>query len=272
MVDLMTDSQLAAAADRFHSMQSIKSFIIPLTLLRQTWSNHWHRVMRMPAGGAQAGGSMQTGFEMEMITCSAAHELMAGWPNKQEIRGGGMSWEARSMEEAGALLDFAKAPASWGALNGKPIPPLPSTREHRGVLMASPPITVAWQQRADGSTCLTVRFPLTIWMEDNAMILPPDDAQGNCFYQDPPGRSGMHRDLFKVWAHKLVGELLMEDYSMSKLACQHLPAAYKSDSSFVESEDARSVSSWGDVDSSDLEGAHRPPDVDSSDLEGAHLE
>ena len=82
--------------------------------------------MRMPAGGAQAGGSMQTGFEMEMLTAATARVLMKGWPNQQELRGG-LSWEVRTMEEAGTLLDFAKEPAKWGALNGKPIPPLPQT-------------------------------------------------------------------------------------------------------------------------------------------------
>ena len=170
------------------------------------------------------------------------------------------------MEEAGVVLDFGKL-GGWGALNGKPIPPLPQTREHRGVIMASPPLTATWQMRADGSACLTVRFPLTIWTEDNAIILPPDDSSGTAFYQDPPDRPGMHRDMFQAWAHKVVGELVVQDYLMTKMALNHLPSEYMSDSSVVEEEDERSVSSWGDVDSSDLEGAHRP--LDSSDEEAA---
>ena len=126
VVDLLSDTQLAAAAERHHATATTKAFLMPVALVRQTWMNHWHRVMRMPAGGATAGGSMQTGFEMELLTASAARELMEGWPNQQDMRGGGLSWEARTMEEAGKLLDFAKA--GWGALNGKPIPPLPQVQ------------------------------------------------------------------------------------------------------------------------------------------------
>eukprot|EP00966_Prymnesium_polylepis_P066932 1553560-Prymnesium_polylepis.1 len=46
------------------------------------------------------------------------------------------------------------------------------------------------------------------------MILPPDTnpMQGSTatfFYQDPPDRPGLHRDIliFRAWAHKLLGEL-----------------------------------------------------------------
>ena len=277
LVDLLSGSQLEAAAARYNANTSLnQQFLVPMTLLRTTWNNHFHRCMRMPAGGAQAGGSMQTGFEMEMLTAAAVHELMAGWPNPQEVRGG-LSWEARTMEEAGSLLDFAAA--GWGALNGKPIPPLPTTVEHRGILMASPPVTVCWQTRSDKSTCLTVRFPLTIWTEDNMIVLPPDDKDKIPFYLDPPGHPGFVRDKFKAWAHKILGELRALDYELTKPARDHLPQEYQScDSSCVEEEDTRSVSAEveADPDSSDEEGAHLPlqhrvaPMLDSSDEEGAH--
>ena len=235
VVDLLSESQLAAAAERFHaSSAQNQQFLVPIALMRRTWANHWHRVMRMPAGGAHAGGSMQTGFEMEMVTAAAASELMTAWPNRQE-RAGGVSWEARTMEQAGALLDFGKEPAKWGALNGKPVPPLPGTQGHRGIIMASPPITVTWR-----SSALSVRCPITIWMEENAMILPPDTTpmQGDAaistpFYQDPPGQPGLHRDLFRAWAHKLLGELTVLNYTFTETASAHLTSEYKSDSSCV---------------------------------------
>ena len=98
-VDLLSNEQLAAAANRYFALQQEKKeFMVATTLLRQTWTNHWQRVMRMPAGGAQGGGSMQTGFEMEMVTVEMARVLMKGWPNQQDMRCGGLSWEARTME------------------------------------------------------------------------------------------------------------------------------------------------------------------------------
>ena len=281
VVDLLSESQLAAAAERFHaSSAQNQQFLVPIALMRSTWANHWHRVMRMPAGGAHAGGSMQTGFEMEMVTAAAASELMTAWPNRQELRAGRVSWEARTMQQAGALLDFGKEPAKWGALNGKPVPPLPGTQGHRGIIIASPPITVTWR-----SSVLSVRFPITIWMEENAMILPPDTTpmQGDAaistpFYQDPSSQPGLHRDIFRAWAHKLLGELTVLNYTFTERASAHLTSEYMSDSSCVEEPDERSCSSLGTPDSSEAEGAHqegiaatRTTCSDSSDEERAHL-
>jgi hypothetical protein len=122
-------------------------------------------------------------------------------------------------------------------------------------------------------------------MEDDSMILPPDDNEGRPFYQDPPDRPGMHRDMFKAWAHTILGELHSAEYKFSQMALNHLPPEYLScDSCSEEEEDARSDSSLEEdvreeeareeVDSSDEEGAHLPmatrrEKVDSSDEEGA---
>ena len=131
----------------------------------------------------------------------------------------------------------------------------------------------------NGQTLLSVRFPIIIWSEEDAVILPPDDAQGNPFYQDPPGQPGLHRDLFKTWARRVASTLLMEGYPMSPAVVSHLPKEYHSDSdSDAQPVTPRSVSpepSAGEpmspADSSDAEGAHRPMTPDSSDAEGAHL-
>ena len=68
LVDLLTDLQLAAASMR-HQLRGRdpNHFQVPFTQLRQAWANHWNRVVRMSAGGAHRGGSMQTGFEMELL-------------------------------------------------------------------------------------------------------------------------------------------------------------------------------------------------------------
>ena len=186
------------------------------------------------------------------------------------------------MEELGPLLSFEKKPAGWGMQNGKPINPLPQTQGHRGVLMVSPPLTVTWTTRADKSTLLAVRFPITIWSDDDAMILPPDDGAGNAFYQDPVNLPGMHRDIFKKWAYYLLGELHSAQIPLTQQARTHVPKEYQGcDSSCGEEEDERSCSEEGEedvmppvMDSSDEDGAHLNkwmPMSDSSDEDGAHL-
>ena len=279
LVDLLTDMQLAAAAMRYQLRGGDPiHFQVPFTQLRQAWANHWNRVVRMPAGGAHGGGSMQTGFEMELLPLAAALELMKGWPNHQQQPRGGHSWEARTMKEAGEMLRFGET-GGWGVFNAKPIPLLPKAREHRGILIVPPPVTVTYRSRSDGTTSLTVRAPLTIWNEDNTMILPPDDADNNPFYLDPPGRPGMHRDIFKAWARNMMGELILLQYPMSAQALTHLPKDYESESSFEEEEDGRSVSSWRSswgkrsVNSSDWEDmALHCSGTDSSEEEGAPLD
>lgn len=45
VVDLLSEAQLAAAADRFHSTSAQnRQFLVPMELVRRTWVNHWHRV------------------------------------------------------------------------------------------------------------------------------------------------------------------------------------------------------------------------------------
>ena len=94
VADLLSDQQLAAAAERYNAKVALnKQFLLSLHALRLVWMNHFHKVIRMPAGGALGGGSMQTGFEMELTTLPAVEALMEGWPNRQEMGRGGLSWE-----------------------------------------------------------------------------------------------------------------------------------------------------------------------------------
>ena len=168
----------------------------------------------MPAGGANSGGSQQTGFELELITAAAARELFRSWPNHEVIRLGHV-WEARTMEEAETLLCFEEALAGWGVGNAKPAPPVSGSKEHKAILMVAPPITVTFQIRQDKTSQLTVRAPLVIYTEEDATLLPPDDKEGTPFYVDPPDRPGMHRDLFRAHAQKAVGLMVEEGWPLS---------------------------------------------------------
>ena len=232
ILPLMSVDQLMAAASYYYSTAApTKHYMVSLNHLQQVWANHWQRVLRMPAGGAHAGGALQTGFEMELVSASAVRLLMADWTNHQSIRFG-HSWELRSMEEAGKALGFSK----WGMLNAKPMPPVSGSDVHRGLIMAAPPITATWRLRNDATSVLVVRLPLVLWMEDNSTILPPNDSSGIPFYVDPEDQPGLHRDLFQGWARRVLGELVLHGFPMSPLACTHLPREYRSDEESSEGE------------------------------------
>ena len=171
--------------------------------------------MKMPAGGAHSGGSQQTGFEMELMTAASSKAIFGQWPNFQRSKLG-MSWEARTMEECESVLCFEESLAGWGIGNLKPAPPPTGSKEHRAVLMVAPPITVTFQIRQDRTTMLTVRAPLVIYTEEDATILPPDDKDGVPFYQDPPDSPGMHRDLFRMHAKKIISTMVEESWPLSK--------------------------------------------------------
>ena len=233
LLELMSEDQLQQAATRYAmSIAPRKQYVLSMAHLEQAWMNHWQRVLRMPAGGAHAGGAMQTGFEMELVSSVAVRSLMTNWPNHQSIRFG-HSWELRTMEEAAEGLHFHK----WGLMNAKPIPPVGGSHVHAGLILAAPPVTVTWRLRNDATSIMVVRAPIVLWMEDGSVILPPDDAEGTPFYVDPADRPGHHRDLFGSWARKVLGELALSGYPMSEMALTHLPREYQSDESSTEEEE-----------------------------------
>ena len=233
LVDMMTEDQLRAAM--LHYSMTVKpqeQYVVSKTHLVQAWNNHWLRVVRMPAGGAHAGGAMQTGFEMELVSAKGVRLLLSHWKNYESIRHG-HSWELRSMEDAAEALNFTK----WGLMNAKPIPPVSGSHVHAGIIVVVPPVTATWRFKKDLTTVLVVRAPLVIWREDDSIILPPDSASGVPFYVDPVERPGYHRDIFKVWARKLLGEFVIQGYPMSELAKTHLPREYQSEESSDEEEE-----------------------------------
>ena len=115
----MSFEQLKAASLMFNSISAATTEHNSNTIIgvRLVFANHLKSCIRMPAGGAGAGGSQQTGFEMELVTSDAASRIFEGWPNKESSRGGkSMSWELRSMEDMAAKLALQDPPAGWGAM------------------------------------------------------------------------------------------------------------------------------------------------------------
>lgn len=207
VVQMLNLEQLKAAFERFCLHYSPRpSMAVPLTTVRRVIYNHWRSCLKMPAGGANAGGSQQTGFELELITPLGAREIFKAWPNHAFVRMG-HTWEARTMDECASLLCFEDIPAGWGHGNAKPAPPTTGSKVHRAILMAAPPITVTYQVHQDTTGQLIVRAPVIIYTEEDAILLPPDDKEGTPFYVDPPTQPGMHRDLFRRHAKKMVKEM-----------------------------------------------------------------
>ena len=215
LIGMMSEEQLRLA-HVYYNLNHAPRLAMTLSLdnVRRVYANHWRSILKMPAGGATAGGSMQSGFEMEMVTAAAVRKLFANWPNYQSIRMG-HSWEARTMQECALVCAFQDQPFGWGMWNGKPSPPMAGAKEHHALIIASPPITVTWHMRADTTTVLTVRTPLVIFTEDDATVLPPDDKDGDPFYVDPPGCPGQTRDSFRSHALLLTKELLDGGHPLS---------------------------------------------------------
>ena len=181
----MSMDQLAEAFRLYSSIarSATHENFTPMSVVHQTFTNHIQRVLRMPAGGAQAGGSQQTGFEMELVSSPAAGAFFRAWPNHESTNAGRrQSWEIQSMEDLDNILNLQESPAGFGALMGKPMALAPGRHCHAGVLLCAPPFTAVWFQRPDSTTSLCIRFPIVLWTEADAVILPPDDANGIPFY------------------------------------------------------------------------------------------
>ena len=216
MLVLMMEIAQLEAAHKYYALNHAprRAMVVSLENVRKVIGNHWRSVLKMPAGGAHAGGSMQTGFDMELISAAAVRTLFSAWPNYEKIKMG-HSWEARTMEECALVCAFQDSPTGWGMWNGRPAQPLAGSKVHEAVLMFGPPMTITWKMRPDTTTVLSARAPLIIYTENDATILPPDDSQGKAFYLDPPGQQGYCRDLFREHARQLTKELLHSGFPLS---------------------------------------------------------
>ena len=210
----MTQLEEAVKYYRLHHA-TLQSTTISLTKVRRVMANHWRSCLKLPAGGAHAGGSQQTGFDMEMIDPATARVLFRGWPNYQSIRWG-HSWECRTMEEIAAVLSFEDALSGYGVANIRPAALKTGYTEHTTILVVAPPLTVTCIMRQDTTTMLSVRFPFIMYTEEDATILPPDTSENLPFYLDPSNQPGYHRDLFRDHARRAVHLLEEAGYPLSR--------------------------------------------------------
>ena len=198
LVDLLSSSQLEAAAARYNAtIAQNQQFLLPMTLLRTTWRNHFHRCMRMPAGGAQAGGSMQTGFEMEMLTATAVHTVdgwvaecagAARWPllGGEDDGAGSPPAGLRSCGMGGAQRE-ADTPAADDTGSSRDTNGVPAHHGH----LANP------SGQINMSDCALHVDHLDRGEHDHS---PPRRQPGQTFLRGPArrGNPGMHRDMFKA--------------------------------------------------------------------------
>ena len=106
-----------------------RAMVVSLENVRKVIGNQ----LKMPAGGAHAGGSMQTGFDMELISAAAVRTLFSAWPKELRedqngaLMGGAHDGRVRlGMRLSGLTnwLGYVKREASpTGALAGSKVAP-----------------------------------------------------------------------------------------------------------------------------------------------------
>ena len=85
------------------------------------------------------------------------------------------------------------------------------------LLLAAPPSTVRMRKTAqEGLNMLQINYAIVLWTDSDTIVLPPDttDLEGNPvpFYIDPPRQPGLHLDLFRQHAQKMLGRFLLAGY------------------------------------------------------------
>ena len=173
----------------------------------------------MPRGGANQGGSMQTCFVMPMVSDAAAITMFGTWP----VMAGqeGMCWELRTMASCEQHLAFEQNQWSqnWGLGNARAAAGY-SDQTASTLLLAAPPFTVRMRKTAqEGLSMLQVNYAIVLWTDSDTIVLPPDTTDLNGqpipFYIDPPRQPGLHRDLFRGHARKMLGRLLLAGFNFT---------------------------------------------------------
>ena len=111
--------------------------------LEDVWGEFFRLIksrMKTPRGGALGGGSMQTMFEMPMVTAEGAKAMFDEWPTKSAQND--PCWELSTMLQCETHLAFQlrKTAHAWGWGNGRPI--CTSSSLPSSLLLAAPPFTV----------------------------------------------------------------------------------------------------------------------------------
>ena len=196
-----------------------QAFHVPLD---SVWGE-FHRLLRgrmkMPRGGPNGGGSMQTNFDMPMVTERMAELMFGQWPSK--VGETDPCWELSTMAQCETYLAFHESvwAAAWGYANVRPIQIASS--EASCVLLAAPPFTVRLRETSEGLKILAVHLAMVIYTETDSVILPPDaeepeTGQSIPFYKDPPRRPGLHRDIFRRHSKRMVGCLLKAGFTLTE--------------------------------------------------------
>ena len=186
--------------------------------------------MKMPRGGATGGGSMQTMFEIPMVTEVAAQSMFAAWPTKADEAD--PCWELATMQQCASGLAFEQSAwtKDWGHGNARPM--FISSTEATAVLLAAPPITARLRKTTEKLNVLQVNLAFVLYTETDTVVLPPDSTDPSTgfstpFYADPPSQPGLHRDAFKAHAKTMVGELLTREFVLSSALAAQAPAQYQ---------------------------------------------
>ena len=127
------------------------------------------------------------------------------------------------MEQCESKLAFhiSKWASTWGWGNARPISTGFSSQPCSSLLLVGPPFTVRLRKTVEGLPILQVNFPLVLWTDAGAVIMPPDTEDplvaGKTipFYRDPPDRPGLHRDLFAAHSGQLLGKMLLAGFNLS---------------------------------------------------------
>jgi hypothetical protein len=200
--------------------------------IEDVWGEFYRLVrarMKMPRGGASGGGSMQTLFEIPMVSTETAVEHMFKlWPTKQGEKD--PCFELSTMELCSTHLAFheSKWASGWGHGNARPM--FISSSKATSLLMAAPPFTVRLRKTTENLNILQVNFAMVLYTESDTVVLPPDveDSEGRSipFYLDPPNQPGWHRDAFRAHAKMMLVPLLEKNFPLSGGLSQRAPAQY----------------------------------------------
>ena len=203
---------LAARAAAPSTVAAVPQMTIPF---EDVWGEFYRQMksrMKTPRGLAAGGGSMQTMFEMPMVTAGAAKAMFGEWPPKAQEAD--PCWELTTMELCETHLAFQNNAwaKEWGWGNGRLVSTAGAQFYPYSLLLAAPPFTVRLRRTVEGLTILQVNYPLVLFTETNSVILPPD-MNDVPFYQDPANRPGLHRDLFAAHSKQLLGKLLAAGFT-----------------------------------------------------------
>ena len=192
--------------------------------------------MKMPRSGASGGGSMQTMFEIPMVSTEAVKHMFKLWPTKQGEKD--PCFELSTMELCSTHLAFheSKWASGWGHGNARPM--FIASTEATSLLLAAPPFTGRLWKTTENLNILQVNFAMVLYTESDTVVLPPDveDSKGRSipFYLDPPNQPGLHRDAFRAHAQMMLGELLKENFELSARLSAQAPAQYQQEKAAAE--------------------------------------